>query len=121
MFTSGTQALQGRTVNHDPLAWKWVGNTSGAFSGRCGADVPEYARHAYHGEYAPRPEFAVLDNPILVRFRAEVQLQRDAGWLSVQSVAKLTLSGQYGFGDATDAQCDHAKRVLTRLANWKDN
>jgi hypothetical protein len=61
-------------------------------------------------------------NPILVAFREEVRLQHDADWLSLRSVANLTLARQDGFTDATPVQIAHARRVLTRLANFpKEN
>ena len=38
----------------DPCPWIWVGNNSGAHSGRCATDVPDDSQHAYHGVYEPR-------------------------------------------------------------------
>lgn len=61
IFTSGTQALQGRTVSHDRMPY-------------VGADESRRSRYSrFAPRLDPRPEFAVLDNPILAAFRRHVE------------------------------------------------
>jgi len=114
MFTSGTQALQGRTVNHDPKPYFYpqTGYRASAF---------ESARLDAHNGYDPsrmpllhpRAEFAVLDNPVLTLFRAQrtpvVPLNAHVrGFLN-----GITRLASEGF---TPEQIDHARRVLILLA-----
>lgn len=57
-------------------------------------------------------------NPILVAFRAESRLQREGIGFGMRTQAQLWLQRQDGADDATPEQADHARKVLTRLANW---
>lgn len=107
-----TGYTSGKT-HSDTLPWKWIGNTSGAFSGRCSADVPQDAQHAYHGEYDPRPEYD-NHNPILVAMRQELDCYASA----VDAAADWLHSIERGDHDETisDDKLDHARRVLSKLA-----
>lgn len=67
IFTSGTQKLHGRTVNHDPYPW--------AYSRRASTiDGPWPNRFATRVDGAllwfPRTRWDVYDNPVLAAFRA---------------------------------------------------
>lgn len=99
-FTSGTQARDGRTVNHDPESW----------------DHPTYGRAAwpYTGtgwQLAPRSEFAVLDNPILAAAREYAEFKMGSHHDMLRSVRL----GEWD-EDATFEQVEHARRVLSKWA-----
>lgn len=110
MYTSGTQARDGRSVNHDEYPWVWPNG--------------QRASHQYEAEdrYDPNPDFAVADNPILAAFR-------DAREISSCELGEFAGSWVYNlvngyFEDkATDEQIEHARRVLARLVapNMRDN
>ena len=110
MFTSGTQARDGRTVNHDPEPWTCE---------HCGKrSAVEWGLDRYGRTYDPRPEFAVLDNPILAAFRKRVALYYyeemsvlAAAWLRGSVLTRVA----YNAG-ATLEQIDHARRVLSKIA-----
>jgi len=118
MFTSGTQALQGRTVNHDPLPIKWYEGC------RYSANMPKPP-----GAWLdPRPEYAVLDNPILADFRRLMDGIIQTGgsgtkspaqaewWLVLLSDENPLARAHSGFDyHITDEQLRHAIRVLTLL------
>lgn len=110
-YTSGTQALQGRTVNHDPRPYQVYAD-----------GVPSWRRN-FHRErfgngfgdvitdtYNPRPEFDVLDNPILAEFRSDWDgtYERICWWLAMLE--------ENVYPSWTPEQLDHARRVLTKLA-----
>jgi hypothetical protein len=100
MFTSGTQALQGRTVNHDPKPYSTAANTPERRAATATDDGIEW--------YDPRPEFDVVDNPILAAFRKYYPKDRPEDWV---------WGIDNGHNDpATPEQIDHARRVLERLA-----
>jgi len=106
-FTSGTQAAQNRTVNHDPMPWV----------------VPALPSERYaHQErpwevLAPRPEFAVLDNPILAGWRNRTLPSNDL----YEVLQDLDFDSRWR-AQFTYAQIAHARRVLTKLANvYKEN
>ncbi|MEY4081680.1 MAG: hypothetical protein RL430_2110 [Actinomycetota bacterium] len=124
MFSSKTP----RDLNHDPYPNVWDGHTP---FNQMRADHDKFRKGAPVGVigsmtylHRPRPEFDHVQhnppNPILVAFRTEVRLQREADWLPMHAVAETTLERQDGFEDATGAQCAHARRVLTRLARLSE-
>ncbi len=120
-FTSGTQALQGRTVNHDPEPY--VGRLI-----RYPASIKPWADATGDQAYDPRPEFAVLDNPILAAFRAGMP-QDDATYdISMDALdylaalsdgtwmyASIQAETEIGALTYTDEQKTQAIRVLQRL------
>jgi hypothetical protein len=66
-FTSGTQARDGRKVNHDPHPWQHDMSRSKRY-GHNDLTCPEDCDAVLD----PRPEFDVLDNPILAAFREAI-------------------------------------------------
>jgi len=70
--------------------------------------------------YAPRPEFdqprAHEANPVLVKFRQLPEASR-APWLR----GFVAAVDRYRFANWTDDQAHHARRVLTRLANFTED
>lgn len=109
MFTSGTQALQGRTVNHDPKPF-------------LDADTGERLEGSFDiDEWHPRPEFDVHDNPILAAYRR----QPDFDLWDMGFAMFTTFGGErtwdrpehhfHAFVTATGEQIEHARRVLTKL------
>ena len=128
MFTSGTQALQGRTVNHDPEPWAY---SSQSKPGLGPFGTPDRAATRFDGAmlWFPRPEFAVLDNPILAQLRGEHaiwkanQTERSLKhhvltWRARSFLSDLDRDWK---ADFTPEQIDHARRVLTRLASFDWN
>ena len=106
-FTSGTQAMQGRTVNHDEypyVCYNWPG------SARIDEPVPGCA-----DIYEPRPEFAILDNPILMTLRTHVMSGADVRG-QVQVFLNTAPLDWVPYLGATPEQIEHARRVLTLLA-----
>lgn len=78
-----------------------------------------------HGRYtwAPRREqFDTPVNRVLLAFREDVRLNPYTAGFRMQ--AEVWLIGiDFGLGQhngSTQQEIDHARRVLTRLANWKD-
>lgn len=114
-FTSGTQARDGRTVNHDPHPNVWEGHSE---RDQMRADTDRFRKGALfnHSRYRarPRPEFAVLDNPILF------ELRQYAHSTDTRRAVKVMHDWfRYGKASAiptTPEQGDHAWRVLTKLA-----
>ena len=116
VFTSGTQARDGRAVNHDPqpyrcVDWNWCTNH---VDGPCWA--AESNRHNCQRD--PHLEFAVLDNPILAVFRhagtflgSEPVLTRSSSFLAELNAGRVPFAAT----DATTEQIRHARRVLGRL------
>jgi hypothetical protein len=104
-FTSGTQALQGRKVNHDPVPWRV--ELPGIHAERSAQEV------AGHSVFDPRPECDVLDNPILARFRTWV-----AGESPVEFAAEFLAASEYWWliEGARPWYARHARRVLSKLA-----
>lgn len=119
--TSGTQALQGRKVNHDPAPYLW-------------RDGSRTARGSVWGSrpacrYAPRPEFDVPDNPILARFRKWRGMEpQDIRWVEVWLAGFDAYDAFGGFKGweiwdsalmvlvtSTDEQRAFARRVLEKL------
>lgn len=106
-FTSGTQALQGRTINHDPEP----------YVGTRGRQRIPYGLGTE--AYVPRPEFAVLDNPILAQFRAE-----ESDWANVKGFPITERADNWAqdiadgeiYYDRPPEERTHARRVLTKLA-----
>lgn len=102
-FTSGTQARDGRNVFHDPKPW--VSQIGGGRYARLNG--PMVTTHS------PRPEYAVLDNPILAAFRQEGPrfFGGIEGWLT------YAMGGTHCMGvRLPDGAIDHARRVLRKLA-----
>jgi hypothetical protein len=120
IFTSGTQAIQGRTVNHDPEPYV-VGYDSAGPIRISGTGLSERV-WVLENNYLARPEFDVLDNPILAAFRDSPELDLwDMGFAMHATYGgerDWEDSGHYfhAFTTATEEQVDHARRVLTRLA-----
>ena len=117
IFTSGTQALQERTVNHDPYPWKFYRDWDG-YNPQIGS--PYTYRVRYPGEWrlAPHPMYAVHDNPVLGYFRREVERYGNPAqgnylaWLEgVHPGMRLGATGE----TVTPQHITHAHRVLTRL------
>lgn len=106
IFTSGTQALQGRTVNHDPEPYLW-------FSGGRSAKGSDWGSRP-QCRYAPRPEYAVLDNPLLGALR---DCKRFCPEDCEDALAWVEWLWQEDRAEGDQpAHIDHARRVLTRLA-----
>lgn len=76
-FTSGTQKLQGRKVNHDPEPYR------NKLDGTRSAHDPE--AHNWDWLWSPRAEFSVEDNPILAAFREypDHSVESVQNWLDV--------------------------------------
>lgn len=119
-FTSGTQARDGRKINHDPYPNVWEGHSP---RNRMRADTDMFRKGApFNHEryrYLPRPEFDVLDNPILAAFRVTWQGQLDmleqAEFLALE-LGDAGLWPDDGYTDEyTREQIDHARRVLDKL------
>jgi hypothetical protein len=105
MFASKTP----RDLNHDHRPYRLV-------NGRLPDDRFRVAWNKFY-VHDPRPEFDHAQhnepNPILVAFRADLEddvtpRERVLWWLAY---------GIDHYSTATDVQCDHARRVLTRLAD----
>jgi len=112
-------------INHDPQPWRNGLGHRFADGGYRGYDSDGRFRRYL----APRPEFAVLDNPILADFRRLVNETIDTGKYGTQSPEQArwwctlladpsevnrSFSGfDYPY---TDAQHAHARRVLQKLA-----
>jgi hypothetical protein len=117
MFTSGTQAIQGRTVNHDPAPWLV---TRGVYRGRYVSQSAIPIQHAVIRD-DPRHEYGVLDNPILAAFRDDLNTARDrerdsdviADWINALDGDDSGLS--VSVPSAASEQIDHARRVLEKL------
>lgn len=128
-YTSGTQALQGRTVNHDPRPYQVYAD-----------GVPSWRRN-FHRErfgngfgdvitdtYRPRPEFDVLDNPILAEFRrsfGNAKTLPATAWPNAKPDAVIQrwlrwVDNPNASSDDpepwTAAERSHARRVLAKLA-----
>lgn len=132
IYTSGTQARDGRTVNHDPNPW--VIEQEGAPLGHY--RFPTHAAACAEFNRAdgdriirrmPHPEYAVLDNPILAGFRANSFSTRWHAeyWIKAldahnafgaQSVWSDPQHAFHSLSNATPEQIEHARRVLTKLA-----
>lgn len=103
MYTSGTQELQGRTVNHDPEPWAlWQYNGNDVRFARPSDFMP--ITQGFRCD--PRPEYAVHDNPILAGLR-EDGAEHAIMWLT-------TLEDQVEQG-STPEELEHARRVLEKL------
>lgn len=114
--------------SRDPFAWEVVRKDGSAY--RVTAPLGSYMRHWNTAEvrFAPRPEYARPEpNPILVAARndrmgkayrtsAVAQWWLDAIGQHRQGVPFSILTDQI-LNRATPAQIDHARKVLTRLAN----
>lgn len=106
-FTSGTQARDGRIVNHDPKPWTVLDQ-----AGRVVAHSSERGEHSYR---SPRPKFNVLDNPILAAFRSAIaddDPYADAdSWLA--NLSDMSAESEVWAHDS--AHIEHARRVLSKL------
>lgn len=102
-YTSGTQALRGRKINHDPEPWVDLAH---------GNRHPDTDIGGIAVWYDPRPEFDVLDNPILIELRQyahATDLTR-----AVATLRDWWVPGGSAIPAARE-QADHAWRVLRRL------
>jgi len=118
-FTSGRRAQLGLPLaNHDPYPFVWKGHSE-INQMRTDTDVfrkgAPYALARYH--HRPRPEFAVLDNPIL----AELRRFTSTGLATPREAMELILSlvrrrRWEKLPAASWSQIDHARRVLQKLA-----
>lgn len=115
IFTSGTQAIQGRTVNHDPMPWcDRTGITRYSYP---------FATRDVGFRHDPRPEFAVLDNPILAEIRdLQAQPWHDKSGLWEHDIyarylryANDPIANRDGDPLWTEEQRTHARRVLSKL------
>lgn len=95
-FTSGTQARDGRKVNHDPKPWL-----------RYRVEPDD----GWGYDYSPRPEFDVPANRILVELR---QRAHSIGLAHAVAGALLD-SVTHWWNGYTMAERSHAKRVLRKL------
>lgn len=105
-FTSGTQALQGRTVNHDPYPYRCTDSTH--------TTTHRLSFDGIKTQYAPRDGFAVRDNPILAEFR---KIKNKYG--TTAESAQWCLDNGYWHPESTllgGPDVSHARRVLTLLA-----
>lgn len=117
-FTSGTQALQGRKVNHDREPYiidtGWL-----VIRSAYDATLPVKS-----STYDPRSEFDVLDNPILATVRKSIGIWEnfDGTEMTGPEIAREWLKNtpierEWWVPTAvSDAALDHARRVLNRLA-----
>ena len=115
MFTSGTQTLQGRKVNHDTEPYMW-----GDGSRETEKFVEENPSVGLYVEHKPRPEFDVTDNPVLAAFRENLSYSLGgtpklaAEWL--ESFAPHWHVWRHGRIPARAAHRHHAKQVFAHLA-----
>lgn len=109
-FTSGTQALQGRKVNHDPKPW---------LNGH-GVRIVHGIEGLNRNSYDPRPEFDVPDNLILASFRGRLRYQETVKCpVPAVSLANIWLTDLYRYTWSHQhdiAEFNHARRVLAKLA-----
>lgn len=111
-FNSGKRAQLGLPLaNYDPEPW--------AYPDGCREDEPIHAGDSRDHEvalYLARPEFAVLDNPILAYLREDgienLNARESLDWLDWTQ----TDEGIRDEWDFTPAQIEHARRVLAKLA-----
>jgi len=120
-YTSGTQARDGRKVNHDPYPNVWEGHSP---RNQMRADTDMFRKGApFNHEryrYLPRPEFDVPDNPILARFRERIEETWEHpywgdAWDSTMDYIGFASDFPYRVKE-TSAEIDHARRVLSKLA-----
>lgn len=118
IFTSGTQARDGRTVNHDRAPWHCRLHDARGTETQCEILWPVHDRH-----HDPRPEFAVLDNPILAEVR-DIQAQpwhtKSGDWekgFYARFLRYVNDSTANSDGDPlwTEEHRTHARRVLSKL------
>lgn len=117
-YTSGTQARDGRTVNHDPrpvvvrLADGRVVRFPTLRSANYYRENYRPARDKGQIEVDRRHEYAVLDNPILADFR------RGTAPIAMRASSYLIYLNQsvYDWRHFDRRMHDHARRVLEKLA-----
>lgn len=118
IFTSGNQARDGRSVNHDRRAYVDAnGNRHSTVlkNLRKGQTVEEFYAKAGNS-FAPRPEFAVLDNPILAEFRDRTWAVDAEWWADDLGDFNIQFWRDMGAGSWTAEQIHHARKVLDKLA-----
>lgn len=106
IFTSTTDEML--AARFDPEPWK------DDFGGRYASisDVPD----RYSAIFDPRPGYRAPQNPILVALREGTEWDDLPMRTRVRDQLDVLLNEPYMF-DATPAQIEHARKVLTRLAN----
>ncbi len=106
-FTSGTQEIQGRSVNHDEypyVCYNWPGGL------RIHEPVPGCA-----DAYEPRREFAILDNPVLAQYRRTgIVVGKHVS--AEQYLRYIDVPGKAAQWHWKPEQIEHARRVFTLLA-----
>ena len=112
-FTSGTQCRDYRTVNHDHFPWE--GTDQFGMRVRASSPGPE----AGMWRYRPRPEYAIIDNPVLAAWRTYIcgtqEYAVDTSGMNSDDVEQW-LSQHTLNPDVTPTMIKHARRVLNRLA-----
>lgn len=116
-----------RDLNHDPKPYVTYANDRRTDVRSAEWDMQSHGEVEYVRSFDPRPEFDHVQhnepNPILVDFREYARKARSAPWLAAHWTSSdetwmditTALSGDAPMG--TPEQENHARRVLTRLAN----
>lgn len=122
-FTSGKRAQLGLPpVNHDPHPNVWEGHSE---RDQMRTDTDMFRRGAPIGfpnyAYRPRPEFAVLDNPVLAEFRGRLHYQELVKHpVSAPALAAIWVTELHRHicdrRERTSGCFNHARRVLEKLA-----
>lgn len=113
-----------RTPMFDPLPWEWISIRSGKSAGRCTTDVPDRASHAYRGVFDPREKYKCKTthpaNPVLLdirKYHAErQQMNNPKDWSHYLRAFEQGVI--FNPWSASNEQIHHARRVLSRLANF---
>jgi hypothetical protein len=111
IFTSGTQARDDRTVNHDPEPYV-VGYDSAGPIRISGTGLSERV-WVLENNYLARPEFDVLDNSVLALFRKQRTPLIPIRAHAIGFLNGITRLASEGF---SIAEINHARHVLYRLA-----
>lgn len=110
-YTSGYRAEIGLPpANHDPLPYVYYDGL------RLSQPL---IRTIGMADYAPRPEFNVPDNPILVAFRRSHEGGGSRSWPDLRTWNKSIVTDNGGFWSChyKPAHIEHARRVLEKLSN----
>lgn len=120
-FTSGYRAAHDLPpANHDPKPWAYTRNAGDNDNGPFGHNERATFRVDGAMMWWPRPEYDVLDNPILAQFRARLRYQTMVNHpVSAPALAAIWVTNLYRYAwDHTHGttEFNHACRVLWKLA-----